>query len=186
MGKFIRNVPWEYADIIPDYIMGPHTCALFLSLRYHRIKPDYIKTRLDLLGKQYKLRVLLVQVDILDPHKDLQDLTKICLLCDLTLMLAWSNEDAGKILETYKMFENKPPDLIKEKQEDNPLSKVVDALTTVRSINRTDAMTLLSNFGSLTKLLDASIEDLTLCPGLGPSKATRLHKVLHEPFKKGT
>jgi hypothetical protein len=33
--QHIRNVPWEYADIVPDYIMGStqKTCALFLSAR---------------------------------------------------------------------------------------------------------------------------------------------------------
>ena len=33
--KNISNVPWEYTDIVPDYVMGSghQTCALFLSLR---------------------------------------------------------------------------------------------------------------------------------------------------------
>lgn len=26
----MRNVPWEMGDIIPDYVLGPTTCALFL------------------------------------------------------------------------------------------------------------------------------------------------------------
>ena len=30
--KFMRNVRWQWADIVPDYQMGP-ACALFLSLR---------------------------------------------------------------------------------------------------------------------------------------------------------
>ena len=30
-------------------------------------------------------------------------------------MLAWNNAEAGKILETYKIYENKPPDMIMEK-----------------------------------------------------------------------
>jgi len=39
-------------------------------------------------------------------------------------MLAWSSEEAGKLIETYKIFENKPPDLIMEKVEGNDYSKV--------------------------------------------------------------
>lgn len=42
----------------------------------------------------------------------------------MTLLLAWSAEEAGRIVETYKIFERKPPDLIMEKQESNSLSKV--------------------------------------------------------------
>lgn len=42
--------------------MSKTTCALFLSLKYHNLKPDYINERLKQLGKLYELRVLLVQV----------------------------------------------------------------------------------------------------------------------------
>ena len=70
------------------------------------------------------------------------------------------------------------------KANPDPHSKVVDALTSVKSVNKTDAMTLINVFGSLEKIVNASIEDLTLCPGFGPHKAQKLHKVLHQTFKR--
>lgn len=48
----------------------------------------------------------------------------MCLLADLTLMLAWTPEEAGKIVETYKLFENKPPDLIMARAQQYPHQKV--------------------------------------------------------------
>ncbi|XP_071455729.1 DNA excision repair protein ERCC-1 isoform X1 [Hetaerina americana] len=181
--KSIRNVPWEFEEsLVPDYVMGQTSCALFLSLRYHILNPDYIHERLKTLGKLYELRVLLVQVDAQDPHHALKYLTRVCLLANLTLMLAWSAEEAGRIIETYKIFENKPPDLIMEKKEDDPFQKLISALTSVRSINKTDANTLLSTMGSMERILKATKDELALCPGLGPQKAVRLHKVLHMPF----
>ena len=33
------------------------------------------------------------------------------------------------------------------------------------------------------QIVGASIEDLSMCPGFGPQKAQRLHKVLHDTFK---
>lgn len=122
--KSIQNIPWEYDDIVPDYVVGATSCILYISLRYHNLNPDYIHGRLKQLGKMYELRVLLVQVDIQEPHNALKHLTRICLLADLTLMLAWNAEEAGKIVETYKMFENKPPDLIMERAEQYPYQKV--------------------------------------------------------------
>ena len=62
--------------------------------------------------------------------------------------------------------------------------QLIDTLTSVRSINRTDAMTLLSTFGSLEKIVQASEEELAFCPGMGPQKASKLYKVLHQSFKK--
>lgn len=182
--RFVRNVPWEFGDVLPDYVLGQSTCALFLSLRYHNLHPDYIHQRLQSLGKSYALRVLLVQVDVKDPQKALKELAKMCILADCTLILAWSPEEAGRYLETYKAYEQKPADLLMEKLEQDFVSRVTECLTTVKSVNKTDSQTLLTTFGSLEQLIAASREDLSLCPGLGPQKARRLFDVFHEPFLK--
>ncbi|XP_076987550.1 DNA excision repair protein ERCC-1 isoform X2 [Tamandua tetradactyla] len=182
--KFVRNVPWEFGDVLPDYVLGQGTCALFLSLRYHNLHPDYIHERLQSLGKSFTLRVLLVQVDVKDPQQALKELAKMCILADCTLVLAWSPEEAGRYLETYKAYEQKPADLLMEKLEQDFVSRVTECLTTVKSVNKTDSQTLLATFGSLEQLIAASREDLALCPGLGPQKARRLFDVLHEPFLK--
>lgn len=133
-------------------------------------------------------------------------MTKICLLTDLTLLLAWDAQEAGRIIETYKVFEHKPPDLIMGKQENNSTLagvsitlwicfhvvelqswnfycyQIADALTSIKSVNRTDAMTLMSNFQTLQNIYEASEEDLSLNPGFGPQKARRLYRVLHDKF----
>ncbi|NXV95323.1 ERCC1 protein, partial [Calonectris borealis] len=62
--KYVRNVPWEFGDIVPDYVLGQSTCALFLSLRYHHLNPGYIHDRLRHLGRSYGLQLLLLQVDV--------------------------------------------------------------------------------------------------------------------------
>lgn len=63
--KSISSIPWEYNDqIIPDYVVGKSACVLFLSIRYHNLKPDYLHERLKEIGKNYELRVLLVHVDV--------------------------------------------------------------------------------------------------------------------------
>ena len=28
--RFIRNVPYIFSDIVPDYVMSPQNCAIFL------------------------------------------------------------------------------------------------------------------------------------------------------------
>ncbi|KFQ70774.1 DNA excision repair protein ERCC-1, partial [Phaethon lepturus] len=188
--KFVRNVPWEFGDIVPDYVLGQSTCALFLSLRYHHLNPGYIHDRLRHLGRSYRLQLLLLQVDVKDPHQALKELAKICILADCTLLVAWSPEEAGRYLETYKAYEQKPPDLLKERVEQDFLSRMTDCLTSVKSVNKTDALSLLTAFG-VSLRGPATFpgahwgqEDLSLCPGVGPQKAKRLFDVLHEPFLK--
>uniref|UniRef100_A0A1Y1KIN0 DNA excision repair protein ERCC-1 n=2 Tax=Photinus pyralis TaxID=7054 RepID=A0A1Y1KIN0_PHOPY len=182
--KAIRNVPWEFEEIVPDYQMGTGVCALFLSLRYHNLHPDYIHNRLKLLGKNYELRVLLVQIDIKDPHHLLKNLTRICILADMTLILAWSPEEAGRIIETYKIYENKPADTIMTRSETSPNLQLVQLLSSVKPINKTDAMTLLVRFKTLKGIISASEYQLSECPGIGLRKARKLYSILHENFCK--
>ena len=63
--KHIRKVPWEFEDgLVADYILGTSCVALYLSVRYFTLQPEYIHERIKLLGKGHRLRVLLVQVDV--------------------------------------------------------------------------------------------------------------------------
>ncbi|XP_030839992.1 DNA excision repair protein ERCC-1 [Strongylocentrotus purpuratus] len=180
--KHVRNVPWEFGDIVPDYVMGRTTCAFYLSLRYHNLNPNYISDRLTELGHKFDLRVLLVQVDVKDPHHSVKELARLAILSDCTLMLAWNAEEAGRYIETYKAYENKPVDALKEKVEQNHLSKMTDCLTTVKSVNKTDVITLLANCGTFEKIVESSKEELALLPGFGPQKAERLSSIFTEPF----
>uniref|UniRef100_A0A3B3Z6V3 DNA excision repair protein ERCC-1 n=1 Tax=Periophthalmus magnuspinnatus TaxID=409849 RepID=A0A3B3Z6V3_9GOBI len=181
--KYVRSVPWEFGEVVPDYVLGQTTCALFLSLRYHNLNPNYIHERLKQLGSSFVLRVLLLLVDVVSPHtRQVKVHMTSWGVGDVSLLLC--PEEAGRYLETYKSYEKKPADLLKEQVEKNYLSKVTDCMTTVKSINKTDAITLLSTFSSVEGIINASKEDLVLCPGLGPQKARRLHDVLHKPFLK--
>ena len=61
--------------------------------------------------------------------------------------MAWTNEEVGRYLETFKAYESKPPDMIKERVENDYLSKLTDCLTQIKSVNKTDVVTLSSHFG---------------------------------------
>lgn len=63
---------------------------------------------------------------------------------------------------------------------------MVNSLTTIRSINKTDATTLLTTFNTLADIVKAQPNTLALCPGFGLHKAQKLHKVLHESFLRTT
>lgn len=79
----IRNVGKEFGDIVADYQVGRTTGVLFLrsalslfyphpfllgvstlSLKYHRLHPEYIRIRIEKLGHSYTLRILLILCDI--------------------------------------------------------------------------------------------------------------------------
>ncbi|KAI3904613.1 hypothetical protein MKW98_014793 [Papaver atlanticum] len=181
--KYIRNVRWVFADVVCDYLLGPNSCALYLSVRYHLLHPDYLYFRIRELQKNFKLRVILCHVDVEDVVKPLQEVTRTAVLHDCTLLCAWSLEECGRYLETIKVYENKPADILQGQTDTDYLSRLSHALTTVRHVNKTDVVTLGSTFGSLSNIMDASMEDLAHCPGIGERKVKRLYDTFHEPFR---
>ncbi|KAF8420874.1 mating-type switching protein swi10 [Tirmania nivea] len=179
---YIKNIPWEYGDIVPDYVVGKTACALFLSLKYHRLHPEYIYNRVKLLGHNYSLRILLVMVDIENHQAPLLELSKTCHLNDLTLMLSWTPAEAGRYLESYKSFENAAPTIIQEKLRADYTSRMVDVCTSVRSVSKKDAVSLITTYGSVRAALNAEKEEIVLIQGWGEKKAERWEKAAREPF----
>ena len=62
--------------------------------------------------------------------------------------------------------------------------KIISALTSIKSVNKTDAMTLITNFGTLENLINSTEAKLSSCVGLGPRKAQMIQKTFNEPFLK--
>lgn len=184
----IRNVPWEYGEITADFVVGATSCALFLSLKYHRLHPEYIYNRIRDLGKQYGLRIMLVLCDI-DNHSDaLKELTKTCVVNGYALILAWTPAEAGRYLESFKSLESAPAKEIRGQISTNYSDQLVDVLTSIRSINKTDSYNLVGTFGSLRKAFAAQPEELTQIAGWGPQKVKNYMTAINQPFtiKNGT
>ncbi|CAF0821439.1 unnamed protein product [Rotaria sordida] len=188
--KHIRQVKWEYSDMIlggADYSMSRSSCALYLSLRYHQLNPNYIYDRLKSNKLPYQLKILLVQCDLTEPSQSLKELARLSIIYDLTLVVSWNDEESAKYLETYKIIEGKSAENLMDLQQyqsTDYLTKFIDMITQVKSINKTDGQTLLHGFGSLDKILNSSNEQLCVCPGLGQLKAQRLYQSFNQPFKR--
>ncbi|KDQ21326.1 hypothetical protein BOTBODRAFT_182689 [Botryobasidium botryosum FD-172 SS1] len=158
--------------------------SLITNLKYHRLHPEYIHQRIEKIQGKYNLRILLVMCDVGDQHVDpIRELTKTCLINNLTIMVAWTAEEAAAYLQMYKAYEHKSPDSIKERVENDYSSLLRAALTTIKGVNKTDVMTLRTNFGSMASIAAATAEDLSLCPGLGGVKVRRIKDAFEKPFR---
>lgn len=177
----ISNVFWQYADIVADYQPGSTTAALFISLRYHLQKPDYIHQRMRGLRRSFRLRIVLCLMDTEDVERGLLELDRACALNDFALICAWSNKEAARYLETMKAYENKPADAIQERVDQDYMSQLTSCLTAIHGINRMDVSALGSKFGSLADILAADHARLASTPGVGTVKARRLHEAFKIP-----
>ncbi|KAF8530569.1 restriction endonuclease type II-like protein [Hysterangium stoloniferum] len=188
--KEIRNVSKEFGDIVPDFQVGRTTGVLYLSLKYHRLHPEYIHQRIERLGHRYNLRILLILCDISEHQDPIRELTKTCLINNITVIMSWSVDEAALYLTTFKQYEHKPPDLIKERVEKDYNSILRSALTSIKSINKTDVETLRSNcgvmcrsfLGSLAGISRAEEKALLDLPGFAQTKVRRVRDAFHKPF----
>ena len=181
--NYVKSLPWEYSDIPCDYVLGATTCALFLSLKYHRLHPEYIYSRIRQLGKLYNLRVLLTMVDITNHEEALKELSKTSMINNLTLVLCWSAQEAGRYLELFKSYEHASPASIRAHQAETYQESLTEFVTTPRTINKTDAASLIANFGSLRAAVNAQPEELALVPGWGEKKVRAWCTTVREPFR---
>ncbi|KAA1080979.1 ssDNA endonuclease and repair protein rad10 [Puccinia graminis f. sp. tritici] len=179
----IKSVPWEFGETISDYQLNQTTGSLFISLKYHRLHPDYLDTRLKKLIKAYDLKILLCLCDSNDHEVVMKDITKTCMVNEFTLIVAWSNAEIARYIQLFKSFEKRPPDLIKEKIDNDYMSQLTSVLTTIRGLNKTDVMTLATNFRSFRQIVEASPSELSLCPGLGEKKVKRLLEAFNSDFR---
>ncbi|KAI0506075.1 mating-type switching protein swi10 [Xylaria bambusicola] len=179
----LRSLAWEYSDIPADYGLGLTTCALFLSLKYHRLHPEYIYTRIRNLQGKYSLRILLTMVDIPNHEDSLRELSKTSLINNVTIILCWSAAEAARYLELYKSYEHANFNAIKGQQATSYAEKLAEFVTVPRGINKADAVSLVSAFGSIKDAVNADPEQVAIINGWGEKKVKRWCSVVEEPFR---
>lgn len=122
-------------------------------------------------------------VDVNEHANLLRELTKTTLVSNMTMFLAWSSPEAGRYLETFKTYEHTPPTAIQEKVSDSYSTRLVEVLTQIRSVNKTDAVSLVSTFGSMRAAVNARPEEIMMIGGWGPQKVARFDRAVHGPFR---
>uniref|UniRef100_A0A914SAT3 ERCC1-like central domain-containing protein n=1 Tax=Parascaris equorum TaxID=6256 RepID=A0A914SAT3_PAREQ len=198
--KYIRNVPFEWADIKVvfsiDFIEKTPHLILQLS-EVTNFQADFEAGK-EMDGADYIIKVLLVLVNV-DQRFMLRELNLFCYRTGWTLVLCYSPEEAAEYLENFHMAKNKNEQTavtamqakkkkrqgISETNEScQQIQRAVDLLCGIRSISTSDAQRLIGTFGSIAAIANADIERLSLCPGLGPVKAENIFTFFRIPFIK--
>jgi DNA excision repair protein ERCC-1 len=80
------------------------TAAVFLSLKFHRLQPQYVHNRIKALQRAFRTFVLAqVSKAAIDHH--------------CTLLVAFSDLECARYLELLKAYENKPADSLQPRIE---------------------------------------------------------------------
>jgi DNA excision repair protein ERCC-1 len=152
-------------------------------LKYHRLHPEYIYTRIRNLQGKYNLRIILTMVDIPNHEDSLRELSKTSLVNNVTVVLCWSAAEAARYLELYKSYESANFAAIRGQQASSYAERLVDFVTVPRSLNKSDAVALVANFGSIKNAVNANAEQLSMIAGWGGVKVKRWTAAVEEPFR---
>uniref|UniRef100_A0A7E4WBK7 HHH_2 domain-containing protein n=1 Tax=Panagrellus redivivus TaxID=6233 RepID=A0A7E4WBK7_PANRE len=202
--KYIRSIPYEFADIKPDFECGIGVAVNYLSLQWHKSHQNYIETRFS-DANNYLVKILLVLVNVENPASLLRDLNMYCYRSKWTLILCYSVEEAAEYIESLKLAEKRKPEDVMQGREKWKQSKqaayskpgkkdeefkqlqesAIKFLTAIRAVSNTDAKKLLAHFGSLKNIAQAGKDDLEVCPGLGPIKAENVWTFFRTPMRIG-
>jgi DNA excision repair protein ERCC-1 len=180
--KHLLHVKVVFKECIPDFVIGKQICILFISIRFHISNPKYLYDRIQQLTHLFSLRIVLCKIDHEEHENHLLNINEMCMHGDCTLILCWSDIEAARYIETYKLYEKKSATIIQPKVENDYIPRLQETLTSIKSVNKTDAITLASNFGSLKSIMNANTDELNLCPGMGEKKAKRMLDLFQAPF----
>lgn len=122
-------------------------------------------------------------VDIPNHEDSLRDLSKTSLVNNVTLILCWSAAEAARYLELYKSYEHANFSAIRGQQSTAYADRLVDFVTVPRSLNKSDAVAMVANFGSLRNAVNADVEQLGMISGWGGIKVKRWSSAVEEPFR---
>lgn len=189
--KLITNQPWEYADLqqqtmLVDYRLGRSCGLLFLSVKCHRLHPNYIYERFRAIPKdRFRLQIILLLLD--DPNnwsradKTVREITRAGLLMGWTVVVAWSVDEAARWIESLHSRQHRTTSVIRER----PSGNLEESVLIECGVNKSDARRMVDYAGgSLSKVCLLTPEDLSKIRGFGEKKISAFLDALDAPFKE--
>lgn len=174
--EFLKTASWSYDSACnADYEINFSTLVLFLSLKFHSAKPEYIQKRIFKL-KQAKLRVLIVLIDTPNYNSTLQELLDSV---PLTVILCRTYEECSKYIRGLDICTKRSSDILRRKE-----SNTDTFLESFPKINKNDVVNLKSAFNNIHQLFRTTEKDLSNVFGFSKVKAKSFLEIAKKPFKK--
>lgn len=145
---YLTQVRWSFHDNLKtDYEIEDFISVLFLSLRFHSAKPEYIISRLNDL-KPYKVQIIIILIDL----RNYEEYLKEFVAFDQQIFYCFSNDEAAKYLISLDLNAKRSTDLLKQKYSQSHFERKQEFLSNFPQLNKNDCQ-ILSNGCSLYSLL---------------------------------
>ncbi|KAF4675877.1 hypothetical protein FOL47_007118 [Perkinsus chesapeaki] len=191
VNHLVNAAPFFEDNLVPDFAVETNTAILYITLGTYRRKRDEVSRRVRELSRvvpPYRVNVLLCLVDIpaAEAGECLESLNLIAVQTGLSLILAWSNVEASRYVQTLYKYQGKEASIIRgihRVAAEDTVGRAEEALTAVRgSASKTDVKNLFKRHGSFKNIISASKGDLMQIHGIGEAKAQVLDRCFNERF----
>ena len=98
--RHFKNRGWTFAETDPDFVIGERACVVFVSLKYHLLQPEYVKTRISEL-QCFDICIVLCLIDAEDVFATLHSINRAAGMGACPLVCAWSAEEAARYVEFF-------------------------------------------------------------------------------------
>ncbi|RVD93459.1 Ercc1-like DNA excision repair [Tubulinosema ratisbonensis] len=151
---------------------------LFLSLKFHMCKPDYILRRMaKSVTKSHK--ILLLLADVKNYELILEQLFINSYKYNFTILISVNNEECSEYLKLIDLNQYKNTEILKNKKE-NLIDNFIGLFP---KINMNDIVNIKRAFLNLRSVINSSEKELCNVNGINKSKAANLVKYFDMKFK---
>lgn len=179
--KLLKKSSWHFDPLISaDYEINSFIGVVFISIRFHICKSEYIRSRLRKVNKKYKKQILMLLVDIKDINVPVEEFLEISLEFDFTLIICYSYEECAKFISELDTNSFRNIEVIRPKKSDG----ADRFLSSFPKLNKNDVDSIKNSFNSLKGLVNSERGFLENIEGIGKSKLELLEKYFDMPFKK--
>lgn len=174
--NYIKKSIWHFEESLnTDYEVNGSINMVFLSIRFHVCKPEYIHKKIKKIGKKYQNNILLIYIDTKNYEAIASEIFTISDLYNYTCLFGFSDEECSTIISAFDT-KNTNFEILRKKESD-PLLKF---LSSFPRVNTTDVESLKANLGSLKDITTIKIKNVA---GMGETKADLIHEYLNKKFK---
>lgn len=166
-----------FNTLATDYQPNVNTSILFLSLKFHISKPEYIHKRLKKI--QYPIKILLISIDAKNYETILPEMHNIAFNYDHNLVLSFSDEESARYIKSFEKVNKKSVEYIRSKKDN-----IDDFLKSIPKITVRDVENIKKCGISIKELITRTSDEIKVIDGIGDVKCEIIGQYFDENFYK--
>lgn len=178
--KLLRSAYVEVPDLVPDFVVYPETCVLYVTLHSLLLRPELVFTRMAAIKRGYSNHFVLLHMDGC-ANNCLTEINTRCLLCGFTLVCASSFAEVAFYIEVIRTLDKTSVSDGKNHECDD-ISQLTSLLSSIRYVSKSDATSLGQHFRCLADLFQAHENSVFAVPGMGHTKTRQFIRVCRQSF----